>query len=90
MSDQVQDPYSYLALHVFRQAFRDIEAYYTGKGRQDEIAGGKDALAWIFNMKGTYRTMCLCSDLPVEKLHQLCLHKIHVIKEHAYELRFGN
>lgn len=90
----LNDPYIYLALQVFRQAFHDIRAYYTGQGRADEIAGGKDAVIWMREMKGTFRTCCLAihelREIPVDKVHQQCLGIINQIKFDAFEQRFRN
>ena len=84
----VNDPYLYLATNVFKQAFKDIDSYYTGTGNNDDMIGGKDALQWIKGMKGTFKTMSVCAPFPLDKLHQVCLHKINKIKEEAYAKRY--
>jgi hypothetical protein len=81
---KTDDPYSFIALQVIRQAFREIRCYYYHRGREDEIRSGYEAINWIIKMKGNYRLYAQVTHLPLEKFHQLSLAKINTIKKDAY------
>lgn len=85
--NRITDPYALLALHIIKYAFKEIESYYNYTGSAEEMKGGKDAVNWIINMKGTFKTVSLATDLPLEKFHQYCLEKINIIKSQAHENR---
>jgi len=80
---KIEDPYAYLALNVFLQAFRDVRAYFSGDGTPEEIAEGKVSLEWLKRMDGNFTVLALSTRRPIETVHQLCMRKIHEIKKEA-------
>lgn len=78
------DPYSYLALSVIYQAFKDIKSYFRGDGTPEERKEGKKSVRWIKRMEGNFRAFAAAADMPLQEFHQLCLLKINEIKRKAY------
>ena len=82
---RIDDPYCYLALNVFLQAFKDMVCYYTDEGTTREIEEGEKSIRWMREMEGNFRTLAVASGKSLDSFHQLCLGKINEIKEDANE-----
>ena len=83
-SVRVENPYSFLALNIFREAFRDIECYYKGQGNVEERVAGKESIEWIRKMKGNFKILAGSTKYSIEEIHQFCMRKINEIKKEAY------
>lgn len=77
------DPNAYFLLIVLKEAFRNIESYYSGKGTIEERIEGKEAIRWIRIGKGTFKWVALASGKNFEVFHQMCLWKISDIRNRA-------
>lgn len=81
--EQLADPYSFLAITVLEEAFRNIKAYYTRRGTKEELLEGRKSLRWMRRMEGTFKLVAAASGRPIESFHQKCLWKINEIKNEA-------
>jgi hypothetical protein len=84
LSTRIENPYSFLALNVFYEAFRTIECYFNQEGSKEEIEEGKKSLDWMIKMRGNFQTLARATNLPLDKFHQLCIWKINKIRKKAY------
>ena len=81
---RVGNPYCLLALSVFEEAFRTIECYLTGKGKEEEIEDGKYSIKWMMKMEGSFKILAGASGRSLETYHQWCIEKINQLKKSAY------
>jgi hypothetical protein len=82
-SNAIGDPYSFMALAALRQAFLDIECYYTRHGPQEAILEGKRSIDWIMHMKGNFVLLSSATEMPIEQFHQSCIEQINFIRKKA-------
>ena len=78
---RIQDPYAYLAINVFDQAFKDIKNYFSGGCTPEETEVAKKTIRWIKRMEGNFRILAGGTDLPLDNFHQMCIWKINDIKK---------
>ena len=83
-SNAIGDPYSFMALAAIRQAFLDIECYFTKHGPPEAIAEGKRSIDWIRHMKGNFILLSAATEMPLEQFHQSCLEQINFIRKKSY------
>lgn len=78
---RIKDPYCYLAICVFDQAFNDIKLYFSGEGTPEEQEEGKKTIRWIKRLEGNFRILAGGTDISLDNFHQMCLWKIGNIKK---------
>lgn len=83
-SNDIGDPYSFMALAAIRQTFLDIECYFTKRGPKDAILEGKKSIDWIRHMKGNFILLSSATGMPIENFHQSCLEQINFIRKKSY------
>ena len=80
---RIENPYCYLAICVFFQAFSDIKTYFSGECTPEEAEEAKRTIRWIKKMEGNFRVLAGGTDIPLDNFHQMCLWKINDIKKKA-------
>ena len=75
------DPYSYLAVCVFAQVFRDIASYYAQAGTKEDRQEGYRSIKWVKKMSGNFRVLSGVYPASLEIFHQKCIKLINDIKQ---------
>ena len=83
-SNDIGDPYAFMALATIRQAFQDIECYFSKHGSREAILEGKKSIEWMRKMKGNFILLSSATHMPIETFHQSCMEQINFIRNKCH------